>query len=97
MPKLILAPTLARWLQDAGTARGVEIALDAAGEDLGALLEQVFAQQPRLRGYVVDEHGAVRHHVAIFVDGRAIGDKRILDQPLSPHSEVYIMQALSGG
>lgn len=46
---------------------------------------------------MLDEHGAVRHHVAIFVDGTAIGDKRRLHQPLAADSEVYVMQALSGG
>ena len=46
---------------------------------------------------VLDEQGAVRHHVAIFVDGQAIRDKRDLAVPLAPAAEVYIMQALSGG
>jgi sulfur-carrier protein len=39
----------------------------------------------------------VRHHVAVFVDGDALRDKRDLSQPLRPGAEVYVMQALSGG
>jgi hypothetical protein len=34
-----------------------------------------------LRGYVLDEHGSVRHHVAVFVDGQSIVDRRALDLP----------------
>jgi len=64
---------------------------------LGTLLDALFARCPQLRGYVVDEHGCVRHHVTIFIDGKAIADKGDLNQPLGIDAEVYIMQALSGG
>ena len=49
--------------------------------------------------HVEDSHHLLirRHHVAVFVDGDAIGDKRKLMQPLGEHAEVYVMQALSGG
>jgi sulfur carrier protein ThiS len=39
----------------------------------------------------------VRHHVAVFVDGTAIADKRKPTQTLGERSEIYVMQALSGG
>lgn len=97
MAKIVLAPALARWLHAPGGAHGVETAAIVRADRLDAALEALFAQHPRLRGYVLDEHGAVRHHVAIFVDGAAIGDKRRLHQPLAAQSEIYVMQALSGG
>jgi sulfur carrier protein ThiS len=50
-----------------------------------------------LRGYVVDERGQVRHHVALFVDGEAVLDKRDLTQPVAEGARVHVMQALSGG
>ena len=96
MPKVVLASALARWLPDAQGASG-EVALDVSGATVGAVLDDLFAHHAALRGYVLDEHGAVRHHVAVFVDGQAIGDKRRLDQPVAPGGEVYVMQALSGG
>ena len=96
MPKVVLASALARWLPDAQGASG-EAALDVSGATVGAVLDDLFAHHAALRGYVLDEHGAVRHHVAVFVDGQAIGDKRRLDQPVAPGGEVYVMQALSGG
>jgi hypothetical protein len=39
----------------------------------------------------------VRHHIAIFVDGQLLRDRIHLTDAVSPSSEVYVMQALSGG
>lgn len=97
MARVVLASALSRWLpQAAGQATG-EVALEVAGASVGEVLDGVFSRYPNLRGYVVDEHGAVRHHVAVFVDGDAIRDKRNLGQALDDGAEVYVMQALSGG
>jgi len=60
-------------------------------------LAQVFANTPRLRGYVVDERGALRKHMVVFIDGVQIKDRAHLTDPVGPSSEVYVMQALSGG
>lgn len=60
-------------------------------------LEKVFAANPRLRGYVVDERGALRKHMSVFVDGELIKDRAHLSDPVTPDGEVYVMQALSGG
>ena len=97
MARVVLASALARWLPQAAGAATGEIALDAAGSSVAEALEAVFASHPNLRGYVLDEHGVVRHHVAVFVDGDAIRDKRNLAQALGERAEIYVMQALSGG
>ncbi len=97
MPKVVLAAALSRWLPEgAGRSTG-EVALEVAGASVREALDDVFATHPNLRGYVLDEHGAVRHHVAVFVDGDAIRDKRDLSQAIGERAEVYVMQALSGG
>ena len=95
MPKVVLASALSRWLPQAGGAG--EVALEVRAGSVREALDGVFAAHPTLRGYVLDEQGAVRHHVAVFVDGDAIRDKRDLSQPLAERAEVYVMQALSGG
>lgn len=97
MARVVLASGLARWLHAGGQAPSRELALEVPGETLGIALESVFERHPVLRGYVVDEHGTVRHHVAVFIDGQSITDKARLDLPLAAQSEVYVMQALSGG
>ncbi len=69
----------------------------ADGETVRAVLDQVFAHNPRLRTYVLDEQGALRRHMIIFVDGQQIADRTHLSDPVRAASEIYVMQALSGG
>ena len=61
------------------------------------VLEQLFASQDKLRGYILDDQGAVRKHINIFVDNKMIRDRTGLTDKISDSSEVFIMQALSGG
>jgi len=70
---------------------------DVAGATVAEVLQAVFDQAPKLRSYVLDDQGAVRTHVVIFVDGTAIRDRARLSDALRPDSEVFVMQALSGG
>jgi molybdopterin synthase sulfur carrier subunit len=67
------------------------------GSTVCAVLDAVFAQNPRLRGYIVDETGALRRHMSVFVDGQQIVDRDRLSDPVRAASEIYVMQALSGG
>ncbi|MEZ4300914.1 MAG: MoaD/ThiS family protein [Polyangiaceae bacterium] len=67
------------------------------GSTVREALDAAFAGQPRARGYVLDDDGALRHHVVVFVDGSAVSDRRALSDPVSEGSEIYVMQALSGG
>jgi sulfur carrier protein ThiS len=60
-------------------------------------LAQVFAAQPRARGYVLDEQGHLRRHVVVFVDGQRVRDRERLTDPVGEASEVYVLQALTGG
>jgi molybdopterin converting factor small subunit len=68
-----------------------------AATTLGAALDEVFALQPKARDYVLDEQGHVRKHVFIFVDGKRIRERERLDVPLGSDSEIFVMQALTGG
>jgi sulfur-carrier protein len=64
---------------------------------LKAALEQAFRVNPRLRAYILDDQGHLRTHVAVFIDGQRVQDRRGLSDPLGPASKVYVLQALSGG
>ena len=46
------------------------------GATVRECLDAVFAKVPRLRGYVLDDQGALRQHVVIFLDGEAIRDRQ---------------------
>lgn len=70
---------------------------DAPGRTVREVLEVVFASNPRARGYVLDDQGALRKHMVIFVDGETIRDRSGLSDPVAADGDVYVMQALSGG
>lgn len=69
----------------------------AAGATLGEALDNVFAQHPRLRGYILDDQGRLRKHVAVFVDGRMLKDKTQRELPINENTTIDVIQALSGG
>ena len=71
--------------------------VDSAAATLRGALEDAFAVNPRLRGYVLDDQGHLRANVVVFVDGRRVTDRVGLADPLAPGSEVHVLQALSGG
>lgn len=60
-------------------------------------LNAYFVDHPAVRGYVLDEAGAVRKHVAVFVDDDVITDRATLTDPVGDDSTIHVFQALSGG
>ena len=89
MPTVTFAPALTRHVpcpQQDVPASTLRDALDAA-----------FLAAPALRGYVLDEQGAVRKHVAVFVNGEMIASRSELGQPLAAGDRVMVIQALTGG
>ena len=71
-------------------------AVDAAGATVAAALADVFGRFPAVKGYVLDDQDRLRTHIAVFVDGTHVR-KDVLSYPLGADSEVYVLQALSGG
>ncbi len=70
---------------------------EASGETVRECLSKVFEKNPRAKSYVLDEQGALRKHMLIFIDGEQIRDRQQLSDPVRSESEIFIMQALSGG
>lgn len=71
--------------------------VEVSGATVAEALAAVFAANPRLRGYVLDDRGALRQHMAVFVDGRAIEDRIGLGDPVADGGDIHVLQALSGG
>lgn len=67
------------------------------GATVRAVLEAAFAVNPGARSYVLDDQGALRKHINIFVDGTLIRDRTGLSEAVGPQSAIYVFQALSGG
>lgn len=67
------------------------------GRSVRDALEAVFRANPRLRGYVLDDQGELRPHVAVFVDGQSVADPEHLLDAIEADSRIDVIQALSGG
>ncbi|HLY57027.1 MAG TPA: MoaD/ThiS family protein [Stellaceae bacterium] len=89
MPTVSFTSVLRRFL----AAPACEVKATTVGEALTA----VFAGNPALRGYVLDDQGAVRVHVAVYVNGWPIRDRVRLGDPVQPGDDIRVIQALSGG
>jgi len=68
-----------------------------AGDTVREILDCVFSDNERARTYVLDERGALRTHMVVFVNGEAIKDRTKLSDRVLDGAEVFVMQALSGG
>ena len=89
MPTVLFTTALQRFLE----APSAKVGGATAGEALGA----VFASRPTLKGYVLDDQGAVRRHVNVFINGQPVRDRVRLTDPVAPDDEIYVFQALTGG
>ena len=89
MPTVSFTRALERFLEAPSAA--------VDGGTVGEALAAVFALRPALRGYVLDDQGALRRHVAVYVNGQLVGDRVRLSDPIGAGDEIYVFQALSGG
>ena len=85
MPRVVFTSNLKRHIEAPPS--------EVPGGTVRDVLDAVFEENPRLRGYVLDDQERIRHHVVIFVDG----ERADLEDPVSGSSEVFVLQALSGG
>jgi molybdopterin converting factor small subunit len=69
-------------------------AVSAGGTTVREVLADLDRQFPGLAFRMVDEQGAMRPHMIVWLEGERC---RNLDTPVDPAHEVVIMQALSGG
>lgn len=67
------------------------------GANVRQALDAYFSSNPPARSYVLDDQGALRKHMAIFVNGEPVLDRAKLADPVPPDATIDIIQALSGG
>lgn len=89
MPKIVFTTNLARHVDCPE--------LYESGSTVRELLDNAFADNRKLRDYILDDQDRLRQHMLVLVDGAAISDRIKLSDSVSPQSEVYVLQALSGG
>jgi molybdopterin synthase sulfur carrier subunit len=70
---------------------------EVEGGTVRDVLESYFGLFGQARGYVLDDQGRLRQHMAIFIDGCQIRDRDMLSDPVAVNAVVDLVQALSGG
>lgn len=64
-----------------------------SGGSVGEILTSLFATIPGLRHHILDETGAIRPHVSVFVNGSQGG----LETDVGAGADIRILHAVSGG
>jgi len=72
-------------------------AVDADGASVAAVVESLEQNYPGMKNRVLDETGAVRRFVNIFVNGEDIRFLQQLDTPVKDGDELSIVPAIAGG
>ena len=67
--------------------------LEVDGRTVAEVVGRLQRQYPRIAGWVMDERGSVRRHVAVFVNGSRVGE----DAAVGSADRIEILGAISGG
>ncbi len=89
MPRVAFTPNLQRHISCPPQ--------DVGGATVRAALDTVFAGNPRLRSYILDDQDRLRQHIYIFINNDRIADREGLSDTVGAQDEIYVMQALTGG
>jgi molybdopterin converting factor small subunit len=63
------------------------------GDTVGEVLRALERLHPKTTGWVLDERGAVRQHVNVFVNGERVRE----DAPVSAQDRMHVLPAITGG
>lgn len=91
MPTVRFTRHLARYFPNLGDNVAV------SGETVAQVVARLDQMHPGLAAYIVDDTGALRRHVNIFLNQELIADRQQLQDPVADADQLYIFQALSGG
>jgi len=71
---------------------------EVSGSTLREALDAYFVDdQKAARSYVLDDTGALRKHMAIFINSEPLHDRKTLADPVAVDATIDVRQALSGG
>jgi molybdopterin synthase sulfur carrier subunit len=67
--------------------------LELDGATVGQVLRALEREHPKITGWVLDEHGMIRRHVNVFVNGERTGEGTLL----GAEDVVQVLPSISGG
>lgn len=63
------------------------------GATVGEVLRALESDHPGVKGWILDEHGRVRAHVNVFVNG----ERSAADTSVEPGDTLIVLPSISGG
>lgn len=90
MPRVVFTRNLQRFFP------GLQ-ELEVEGATVADVVNALDTHRAGLTDYIIDERGALRKHVNIFVDDVLVNDRVALSDSVAEHNRIYVIQALSGG
>ena len=90
MPKINFTGHLKRFYPELAS-------MEVKGLSVADCLKEIEVQYAGLKSYIVDENGALRQHVNIYIGNQMVKDRKYLRDTIKVNDEIYIMQAISGG
>ena len=67
--------------------------LELGGSTVGEVLQALEREHPDVRGWILDEHGAIREHINVFVNR----DYGRVDTAVGEGDWLHVLPAISGG
>jgi len=67
--------------------------LELPGDSVGEVLLELETRFPKVIGWILDEHGRVRPHVNVFVNGEKVRE----DAPVGDADRIHVLPSISGG
>lgn len=87
---------VAGFLTDFTNGRS-QIVIESSAATVGEALDGLWQQHLGLRDRVLNEQGALRPHVNIFLNDENVRRKQLLDTSLQEDCEITILPSVSGG
>lgn len=91
MPQVKFTHHLQRFFPD------LPLTTHTKGSTVANVIATLNQTYPGLAGYLVDDSGALRKHVLIFIGDAVITDRTTLQDAVNDTDHLFIFQALSGG
>jgi molybdopterin converting factor small subunit len=67
--------------------------LDVSGATVGEVLRALEQDWPKVTGWILDEHGQVRRHVNVFVNG----ERTDASAAVSATDQLHVLPSITGG
>jgi sulfur-carrier protein len=67
--------------------------LELDGATVAEVLKALEREHPDVRGWILDEHGAIREHINVFVN-KEYGQE---STAVAPSDQLHVIPAISGG